>query len=314
MKTVQTNMPPKTIGSKRSNSIKTPTNDKIFYTIVNSILAIFTMIVLLPLINIVACSFSDVDAIRTGQVTLLPVRPSLEGYKAVFEYPGITRSYANTFVYTLLGTSINLVMTMSCAYGMSFKNMPFHGFFTTLFMFTMYFSGGTIPNYLLLRELGMLDTTWAMVIPGAISIYNMIVARTFICNIPDEIREAATIDGCSDFVYFFKMVLPLSGTVMAVLALYYAVGHWNNYFNAFLYLKSQEKLPLQLTLRAILVKNSIDLTNLVGVDPDALLLQQDLSDLLKYGLIMVSSVPILCLYPFVKRFFMKGVMIGAVKG
>lgn len=302
----------KNIGKR--NVIRTPKNDKIFYTLVNIGLGIFTLIILLPLINIVACSFSSVEAVRTGRVTLWPVSPSLDGYKAVFEYPGIMRSYANTFYYTILGTAINLVMTMSCAYGLSFNDLPFHGFFTTLFMFTMYFGGGIIPDYLLARELGILDTTWAMVLPSAMSIYNMIVARTFIRSIPDEIREAAVIDGCSDFVYFFRMVLPLSGTVLAVLSLYYAVGHWNNYFTAFLYLKTESKLPLQLTLRAILIKNSIDLTNLVGVDPEALLLQQDMSDLLKYTLIMVSSVPILCLYPFVKRYFMKGVMIGAVKG
>ena len=299
---------------RKSNVIKTPRNDRIFYAIVNTGLGFFTLLILLPLINIVASSFSSVEAVRNGRVTLWPVSPSLDGYKAVFEYPGIMRSYANTFYYTILGTAINLVMTMSCAYAMSFNDLPFHSFFTTLFMFTMYFSGGTIPNYLLAREMGILDTTWAMVLPGAMSIYNMIVARTFIRSIPDEIREAAIIDGCSDIIYFFKMILPLSGTVMAVLALYYAVGHWNNYFTAFLYLKSESKLPLQLTLRAILIKNSIDLTNLVGVDPEALLLQQDLSDLLKYALIMVASVPILCLYPVVKRYFMKGVMIGAVKG
>ena len=298
----------------KANRIRTLRNDRIFYTLVTIGLAIFTLLILLPLINIVASSFSGVEAVRTGKVILWPVSPSLEGYKAVFEYPGIMRSYANTFYYTILGTAINLVMTMSCAYALSFNDLPFHSFFTTLFMFTMYFGGGIVPDYLLARELGILDTTWAMVIPSAMSIYNMIVARTFIRSIPDEIREAATIDGCSDFVYFFRMVLPLSGTVLAVLALYYAVGHWNSYFTAFLYLKSESKLPLQLTLRAILIKNSIDLTNLVGVDPEALLLQQDMSDLLKYSLIVVSSVPILCLYPFVKKYFMKGIMIGAVKG
>ncbi len=296
------------------NRIRTPKNDRIFYALVNTGLGLFTLIILLPLINIVACSFSSVEAVQTGRVTLWPVSPSLDGYKAVFEYPGILRSYANTFYYTILGTAINLVMTMCCAYALSFNDLPFHSFFTFLFMFTMYFGGGIIPDYLLARDLGILDTTWAMVIPSAMSIYNMIVARTFIRSIPEEIREAAIIDGCSDFVYFFRMVLPLSGTVLAVLALYYAVGHWNSYFTAFLYLKTDSKLPLQLTLRAILIKNSIDLTNLVGVDPEALLLQQDMSDLLKYALIMVSSVPILCLYPFVKRYFMKGVMIGAVKG
>ena len=215
--------------SNASNKIKTSSGDKVFYTIVNICLGIFTLLILVPLVNIVACSFSSVDAVKYGYVTIWPVDLSVAGYKAVFSYQGIGRSYLNTFIYTIVGTSINLAMTMICAYPMSRKRLPFHGTITTLFMFTMYFGGGTIPNYLLIRDLHMLDTIWAMVIPGAMSVYNMIIARTFINNIPSELEEAATIDGCSDIMYFFSMVLPLSGTVMAVLALYYAVGHWNDY-------------------------------------------------------------------------------------
>lgn len=299
---------------KKSNRIQVSTGDKVFYTLVNIGLGLFTALVLIPLVNIVSCSFSSVDAVKFGYVTVFPIDFSVEGYKAVFSYQGIGRSYLNTIIYTVVGTAINLCMTFICAYPLARKSLPFHGTITTLFMFTMYFGGGTIPTYLLIKQLGMIDTLWAMVIPGAMSVYNMIIARTFINNIPKELEEAAKIDGCSDFRYFFEMVLPLSGTVMAVLALYYAVGHWNEYFSAFLYLSSPEKTPLQLTLRAILIKESVDTSNMVGVNPEDYVNRRDLSDLLKYGLIVVSSAPILCMYPFVKRFFMKGVMIGAVKG
>ena len=304
----------KTVYANKRNKIKTPAGDKVFYTLVNIGLAIFTLIVLIPLVNIVSCSFSSVDAVKFGYVTVYPVDFSIEGYKAVFGYHGIGRSYLNTVYYTLLGTAINLVMTMVTAYPLARKRLPFHGLITFLFMFTMYFGGGTIPNYLLVKSLGFYDTVWALVVPGALSVYNMIIARTFINNIPSELEEAATIDGCSDFRYFFSMVLPLSGTVIAVLALYYAVGHWNEYFNAFLYLSDPDKVPLQLTLRAILIKESVEITNIAGINPEDYLNRKDMSDLLKYALIVVSSAPILCTYPFVKRFFMKGVMIGAVKG
>lgn len=299
---------------KNRNTIKVSPGDKVFYALVNLGLAIFTVLIFIPLLNIVACSFSSVDAVKFGYVTVFPIDLSFEGYKAVFSYQGIGRSYLNTIYYTLLGTSINLIMTMVCAYPLARKRLPFHGIITFLFMFTMYFGGGTIPNYLLIKSLGMYDSVWALVIPGAMSVYNMIIARTFINNIPSELEEAATIDGCSDFRYFFSMVIPLSGTVIAVLALYYAVGHWNEYFNAFLYISDENKIPLQLTLRAILIKESVDTSNMVGVNPEDYVNRRDLSDLLKYGLIVISSAPILCAYPFVKRFFMKGVMIGAVKG
>ena len=194
------------------------------------------------------------------------------------------------------------------------KGLPFKGIVVALFMFTMLFSGGTIPGYLLVKNLGMIDTIWAMIVPGAISVYNMIIARTFIQNIPDDIEEAAKIDGCSDFRYFFEMVLPLSKTVIAVLALYYAVGHWNDYFTAFLYMMDTDKMPLQITLRAILIKNSFTEAAGITIDEETMLNNQARQDLLKYSLIIVSSVPILVLYPFIKKFFMKGVMLGAVKG
>lgn len=299
---------------KRHNSISVPRVDKIYYGLVNAFLFAFFMIILLPLINVVVSSFSDAKAVNQGRVLFWPVDFTTEGYKAVFEYKGIWRSYANTFLYTISGTALNLAMTMMCAYPLARRELPFKSPVIALFMFTMLFGGGTIPNYILIRNLHMMNTIWAMIVPSAISVYNMIIARTFIQNIPTDIEEAARIDGCSDIRYFFSMVLPLSKTVIAVLGLYYAVGHWNDYFTAFLYLNDNEKMPLQITLRAILINNTFTETSTTTINEEALLNNQALQDLLKYSLIIVSSVPVLVLYPFVKKYFLKGVMLGAVKG
>ena len=240
----------------RKNAIKVPRGDKIYYGIVNLFLFLFFMAILLPLINVVASSFSEAKAVNQGKVLFWPVQFTTKGYKAVFEYRGIWRSYANTFLYTITGTAVNLAMTLMCAYPLARKDLPFKGPVVALFMFTMLFGGGTIPNYILIRNLHMMNTIWAMIIPGAISVYNMIIARTFIQNIPADLEEAAKIDGCSDVRYFFSIVLPLSKTVISVLGLYYAVAHWNDYFTAFLYLSDNEKMPLQITLRAILINNT----------------------------------------------------------
>ena len=298
----------------RKNSIKVPRGDKIYYGIVNIFLFLFFMAILLPLINVVASSFSEAKAVNQGKVLFWPVQFTTKGYKAVFEYRGIWRSYANTFLYTITGTAVNLAMTLMCAYPLARKELPFKGPVVALFMFTMLFGGGTIPNYILIRNLHMMNTIWAMIIPGAISVYNMIIARTFIQNIPSDLEEAAKIDGCSDVRYFFSIVLPLSKTVISVLGLYYAVAHWNDYFTAFLYLSDNEKMPLQITLRAILINNSFSADAAASVNEETLLNNQALQDLLKYSLIIVSSVPVLIIYPFVKKYFLKGVMLGAVKG
>ena len=298
----------------RKNSIKVPRGDKIYYGIVNLFLFLFFMAILLPLLNVVASSFSEAKTVNQGKVLFWPVNFTTEGYKAVFQYKGIWRSYANTFLYTITGTAVNLAMTLMCAYPLARKDLPFKGPVVALFMFTMLFGGGTIPNYILIRNLHMMNTIWAMIIPGAISVYNMIIARTFIQNIPADLEEAAKIDGCSDVRYFFSIVLPLSKTVISVLGLYYAVAHWNDYFTAFLYLSDNEKMPLQITLRAILINNTFSADATASVNEETLLNNQALQDLLKYSLIIVSSVPVLIIYPFVKKYFLKGVMLGAVKG
>lgn len=297
---------------KRKNKIGITTGEKVYYFVVNLCLAVFFLLILGPLINIVASSFSDSDAVGKGKVLLWPVRPTLEGYAAVFSYKGIWRSYAMTTFYTVAGTLLNLAFTLSAAYPLARRNLPLKKPVVMLFMFTMLFSGGMIPGYILLKNLNMLNTVWCMILPGLISVYNLIVCRTFIQGIPTDIEEAAKIDGCSDIRYFFSIVLPLSKTVIAVLALYYAVGHWNDYFSAWLYLTDSKLYPLQLILRTILIQNSFDPESVTT--EENILGNKSLQDLLKYALIIVSSAPILIAYPFAKKYFMKGVMVGSVKG
>lgn len=298
--------------NRGASGIDTARGDRTFYAIVNAIVGVFMLVVLIPLINIVASSFSSPGAVSSGKVLFWPVEFSLDGYKTVFQNKMIGTAYFNTFFYTIVGTMINLAMTMMAAYALARKNLPYKGFFMFLFTFTMLFSGGTIPNYMLIVNLKLYDTRWAMLLPGAISVYNMIIARTFIQNIPNELYEAASIDGCSDARYFFTMVIPLSVTLLSVLTLYYAVAHWNSYFDAFLYLTNRKLYPLQIVLREILIANSINANEVV--DDLTMSAKQGMADLLKFSLIIVSSLPVLVLYPFVKKYFLKGVMIGALKG
>jgi len=288
-------------------------DDRIFHLATEIVLGLLTLIVFLPLLHVVSASFSAPAAVVAGRVTLWPVDLSLRGYQAVFQYNSVLVGYRNSLFYTVLGTFINLTMTLLAAYPLAKKDLPFKNGVMFLFTFTMFFSGGMIPNYLLLRDLNMLNKVWAMVIPGAISIYNMIIMRTFIqANIPQELYEAAEIDGCNDFLFLYRMVIPLSKAVIAVVTLYYAVGHWNSYFNAFLYLNDPDMKPLQIVLREILILNSINQEQLLLADET--IAQQGMAELLKYAIIIVSSLPVLIMYPFVQRYFIKGVMIGSIKG
>ena len=283
--------------------------DKLFYTISTIILGLFTLIVLLPLINVVSSSFSDGDLVAAGKVMLLPKKPTFEGYKTVFIYNGIWRAYGMTILYTILGTSINLFMTMICAYGMAQKELPLKKPIMAMMVFTMFFGGGTIPTYIVVMKLGMLNSIWSLVIPGAMSVYNMILARTFIMGIPEEMWEAASIDGCTEFQYFAKVTIPLSGTIMVVLMLYYGVDHWNSYFNAMLYLDDYKLYPLQLILRQILILNESSFATFEEKDS-----HMKLANIMRYSLIIVASVPVLVFYPMAKKHFVKGVMLGSVKG
>lgn len=287
--------------------------DKFFYVLVTLILTVFFLLVLYPCIFVISASFSSGDAVTGGKVLLWPVEFSLEGYKAVFSNPNIWSGYANSIFYTVAGTAINIAMTMTCGYAMSRQDLPGRKFFTVFFVFTMYFSGGMIPGYILIRNLGMVNTRWVMIIPQAMSVYNMIVAKTFIMsNIPKELLEAAQIDGCSDSWYFFKVVLPLSKAVTAVMVLFYGVGHWNSFFTAMIYLYDKDKFPLTIWVRQLLLLDQIDASNIQ--DPELLSTLTRQSGVLKYALIIVAMLPVLIIYPFVQKHFVKGVMIGSIKG
>ena len=287
--------------------------DKLYYTVTHCILLFLALLVLYPLIYIASSSFSSPDAVAAGRVILWPVDFSLRGYTEVLKHPSVFIGYRNTIFYTVVGTLINITMTMCAAYGLSRKNLQGVKIFTFLFTFTMMFSGGLMPTYLLMRDLRFINTLWVMIIPGAISVYNLIVARTFIINsIPEELFEAASIDGCSDTYYFFRILLPLSKAIIAVLALFYGVAHWNAYFNAMIYLRNKNLFPLQLFLREILILNQID--HSMVLDPELAEAIRGMADLLKYSLIVVATLPIMCVYPFIQKYFVKGVMIGSLKG
>ena len=302
-----------TVQFSAANRRRISSGDRRFYTIVHIILIFLTMIVLYPLLYILASSFSSASAVSQGKVIIWPVDFSLAGYKRVFEYERVWVGYRNTIFYTIVGTAVNVAMTLICAYPLARKGLPHKGLFSFLFTFTMMFGGGLIPTYLVVRSLGMVNTIWAMIIPGALSVYQMIIVRTFIMNtIPDELLESAKLDGCDDFRFFFQFVLPLSMAVIAVIALQYAVGHWNNYFTAMIYLNNDRLYPLQVFLREILIMSQMDASDFV--DEETAVAIQGMADLIKYSLIVVSTVPILCAYPFLQKYFVKGVMIGSLKG
>lgn len=294
----------------KTKKINISSRDKIFYIINDLFLLIALIVVLYPIIYIISSSFSSPNAVSTGKVVLFPVDFSLEGYKAVFKHDGILTGYANTIFYTLAGTSVNLIMTVLAAYPLSRKDLKGRKVITFLFTFTMIFSGGLIPTYLLNSNLSLINTRWVMFLPTAINIFNFTIAKNFFeNNVPEELYEASQLDGCNYFRFITSVVLPLSKSILAVLALYYAVVHWNSYFEAFLYLTDESKFPLQIFLREILILNSTE-----NMDPSVLAARQGLADLLKYSLIVVSSVPLMVVYPFVAKHFNKGALTGAVKG
>ena len=288
--------------------------DKVVYVVNYILLILLTVSVLYPLIYIVSCSFSSGDALMAGRVKLLPVEFTLLSYKTVFEYESIWTGYLNSIIYTVVGTVISIVLTIFAAYPLSRDDFRGGNILMKLFLFTMLFSGGLVPTYLLVKNLGLVDTMWAVVLPTAVNAYNMIVARTFFRQtIPKDLQEAAELDGCSEFKFFTKIVVPLSTPIIAVLCLWVAIGLWNGYFNPLIYINSEDKYPLQLILRRILLMAQVDFGN-SAVDPRVVMENQYLSQMLRYGTIIISSLPLMLIYPFVQKYFVKGVMIGAVKG
>ncbi|QHQ60891.1 ABC transporter permease subunit [Anaerocolumna sedimenticola] len=288
-------------------------NDKLFYIIIGFILTALFILVLYPCIFVLAASFSSGSAVQAGKVFLWPVDFSLEGYKAVFKTSSVWTGFRNSLFYTLAGTFINIFITIITAYSLARADLPGRNGIMLFFTFTMFFNGGMITTYILVKNLNMINTVWAMLIPGALGVYNMIIARTFIqSNIPLELLEAAKMDGCSDIKFLTGIVVPLSKAVIAVLVLFYGVGHWNAYFNPMIYLNTKELYPLTLFLREILMADQIDPSTIQ--DPELQAQLARMAGVIKYSLIVVSMVPILIIYPFIQKYFVKGVMIGSVKG
>lgn len=298
---------------KKDKRIRDTAGDRALYIAVGAIFLLFVLLVLYPIVFVISASFSSGSALNAGRVVLWPVEPGLQGYKAVFSHRMVLLGYRNTIFYTVAGTAINVAITLLAAYPLSRPDFRARRPLMTLCTITMFFGGGLVPNYLLMVQLRLINTAWSLLLPGALSVYNMILVRTFMMSsIPRELLEASQIDGCSDARYFWSVVLPLSKAIVAVITLYYAVGHWNAYFNAMLYLSDRDMYPLQLVLREILISSRMDLSEIT--DPELLATMVGLENLLKYSLIVVSSLPIIALYPFVQKYFIKGVMIGSLKG
>ncbi|MGH1707678.1 carbohydrate ABC transporter permease [Enterococcus gallinarum] len=303
---------------KTTSLVKDTRADKIFLVFVYFFLAIALLIVLYPLIYIVSASISNPHLVNSGEMWLLPKGVTFEGYRTLLGNSSIWRGYLNTIYYTVLGTSINLLVTLPCAYALSRDDFYGRRAFTNFMLVTMFLSGGMIPSYLLIRSLGMLNTVWALVIPGAVSVYNVVVTRTFFqTTIPREMEEAAIVDGCSDFRLFMQIVLPLSTPIIAVMALFYGVGHWNSFFSALIYLSDKSMYPLQMILREILIlqdMSSNTVSNVTSEMASMLYSKQQLAEVIKYGVMIVSSLPVIIVYPFLQKYFVKGMMVGSIKG
>ena len=297
--------------ARRSKRIKNTTGDRIFMVGVYVLLTTFLLVVLLPLLYIVASSFSDPLAVSSGRVTFWPVDFTLLGYEKALSDDSIITGFTNSLIYTVAGTVISLVLTVAIAYPLSRRDFWGRRGITLFVVFTMLFAGGIIPTYLVVQNLGLLDTRWALILPQAVGVWQVIIAVAFFrTSIPDELYEAAQIDGASDLRFLFSTVIPLSKPLLAVIALMYAIYQWNSYFDALLYLRDPSLYPLQLVLRNVLILNQAA----PGLDAAAAFERQQLASLLKYSLIVISTVPVMLVYPFVARFFNKGILVGAVKG
>ena len=289
--------------------------DVIFDVVVGVISFLFFIVAAYPLYLVIIASFSDPEAVSMGKVLLAPVGFSLRGYQYIFKNPDIWMGYANTILYTVVGTVAGTMITLLAAYALSRDDLPGRGIIIKLMLFTMFFNGGMIPTYLVMKTLHLTNTRFILVLMGMFVVYNMIIARTFFAtNIPKELLEAAFIDGCGNTRFFFSIVMPLSKAIIAVIALYIGIMYWNSYFTALIYVTKRDYFPLQLILREILVLGQTLAQGGDGVDIEAVLEMQKISETIKYGVIIVSMLPVMMIYPFIQKYFVQGVMIGSVKG
>jgi len=305
---------------RRDNVKKHSRSDKIFDMINMVLLTLMMAVILYPLYFIVIASISSPAAVNSGQVLLFPKGATLEGYKYVLKDNSIWKGYANTIILTVTGTLVNMFLTVTCAYALSKSHLPFIKFIMFAMTFTMFFSGGIIPTYLLVSGMGMRDTIWSLILPTAVSVYNVILMRTYFMNsVPDEIIQAAKIDGCSEIKALAAVVLPLSKPILVTIALFYGVGHWNQFFQALIYISDKDRFPLQLVLRNMLLMGNNAMTSMLsgGMSGENAKYMAELMkqiEILKYAVIIVSVLPVLIVYPFLQKFFMKGIMMGSLKG
>ncbi|MCM3698837.1 carbohydrate ABC transporter permease [Paenibacillus macerans] len=290
------------------------TGEKVADAVIFLFVLLLTFLILYPLAFVLFASLSDPRQIYDNPLLLWPKGFQVQSYLTIFENKDIWRSYGNTILYTTVGTALNVIMTILGAYPLSRRRFFGKNIFTFLFTFTMFFSGGLIPSYLVNQSLGIVNTMWVLILPGAISAYNLIIMRTFFqTQIPVELEESAYVDGCSDYRMLYKIVLPLSTPIVAVMVLFYGVGHWNSYFDAMIYLSDRSLYPLQLILREILIQNDFRQMVAIAIDDgyaDRMVVQEGI----KYAVVVVSSLPLLILYPLLAKFFEKGILVGAIKG
>ena len=300
--------------AKKTNSVKLSNGDRVFGIVNGILLAIVTLLIVYPIYFIIVASVSDPTYVNLGQTLFWPKGLNISGYQKIFEYSEITTGYLNSIFYTVLGTCINLLVCIPTAFSLSRKELVGRGWINAFFVVTMYFSGGLVPGYLLIKNLGMINTVWALVLPGALNVYNMIVCRSFfMSNISDELFEATKIDGGSYTSFFFKVALPLSKSIIAVMVLYHALVHWNSYLSALYYIRDTDKYPLQLILRNLTASLSVDSIQ-DAMDSAAISEKMKASQTVRYAVIIVASIPVFLMYPFVQKYFVKGVMVGSVKG
>lgn len=294
--------------------IKQAKQDRVFLAVNNILLGLFLLIVLYPIWIVVVSSISTPASVAAGKVFLWPVGFSLDGYRAILDYKLIVSGFGNSLVMMISGTVLCIVITLLGGYPLSRRDLAGKKVIMFLFTFTMYFGGGMIPFFMLIRDLGLMNSLWSLILPSSVSVWNMILMKTFFqTSVPEELLHAARIDGCDDVRYLISIGIPLAMPIIAVLGLFTAVGLWNSYFNAMLFINDTNKFPLQLVLRDILIINSTN-TTAVGQDLESLKRKQDLVESLKYSVIVASSLPLMILYPFVQKFFVKGLVVGSLKG
>lgn len=288
-------------------------SDRIFDAINMALMVIVGIVIIYPLYYVLVASFTEPSIVSSGKMLFYPEKLFLDGYRRIFEYKPIWQGYMNTILYTVTGVAICITVTIPAAYALSRDDLFGQHFWNLVFTFTMFFGGGIIPMFVLLRTLKIYDTIWAITLPSAVSVFNLIVCRTFfLTNIPRELHDAAVVDGCTDFRYFFQVVIPLSKTIIAVMILFYGTRFWNDYMNALMYLADDEKMPLQIILRKLILVNTVG--SAVYTDPEELAVRAKLAAQLKFGIIVVSAAPLMVVYPFLQKYFAVGMTVGAVKG